>query len=195
MKQRFLALSSLFACITCSVDANAQQTLAFHIGIKGGTNFTKMSSESSALEGKYGLGYQTGMMTRVDFNHLYVQGEVLFNKRKTSYEMKDGSSSKLKWNSINVPIVIGYKIVNNKDFNIRAFAGGVYSYAFNDNLSTTKVLQEGFNKFNVGITGGVGIDYKNFSVDLRYETGLSSISKEFKSKPHSFSLGIGYFLF
>ncbi|MFP7656642.1 hypothetical protein [Chryseobacterium proteolyticum] len=39
------------------------------------------------------------------------------------------------------------------------------------------------------------MDYKNFTVDLRYETGLTSISKEFKSKPHSFSLGIGYFLF
>lgn len=198
MKQRFLALSSLFVCITCSVEANAQQTPALHIGIKGGTNFTKTSTESSGLEGKYGLGYQAGVMTRVDFNRLYVQGEVLFNKRKTSYEMKDGSSSKLKWNSIDVPIVVGYKIVNNKNFNIRAFAGGVYSYAFNDNLSATKALQEGFkkfDKFNVGITGGVGMDYKNFTVDLRYETGLSSISKEFKSKPHSFSLGIGYFLF
>lgn len=198
MKQRFLALSSFLVCITCSVETNAQQTPAFHIGIKGGTNYTKLSSESSILSGKYGLGYQAGIMTRVDFNRLYIQGEALFNKRKTSYDMKDGGSATLKWNSIDIPIVVGYKIVNDKDFNIRAFAGGVYSYAFNDNLSTSKALQEGFKKFdksNIGITGGIGMDYKNFTVDLRYETGLSSISKEFKSKPHSFSLGIGYFLF
>lgn len=198
MKQRFLAISSFLVCITCSVETNAQQTPAFHIGIKGGTNYTKLSSESSILSGKYGLGYQAGIMTRVDFNRLYIQGEALFNKRKTSYDMKDGGSATLKWNSIDIPIVVGYKIVNDKDFNIRAFAGGVYSYAFNDNLSTSKALQEGFKKFdksNIGITGGIGMDYKNFTVDLRYETGLSSISKEFKSKPHSFSLGIGYFLF
>lgn len=198
MKQRFLAVSSLLFCITCSVESKAQQTPAIHIGVKAGTNFTKTSAESSDLTGKYGLGYQAGVMARVDFNRLYLQGEAVFNKRKTSYDLKDGSSPKLKWNSIDVPIVVGYKIVNTRDFNVRAFAGGVYSYAFNDNISSSKALHEGFkkfDKFNVGITGGVGVDYKNLTVDLRYETGLTSISKEFKSKPHSFSLSIGYFLF
>lgn len=198
MKQQILALSSLLLCITCSVETKAQQTPAFHIGIKAGTNFTKTSTQSSTLEGKYGLGYQGGIMTRMDIGSLYVQGEALFNKRKTSFDSKDGSSPKLTWNSIDIPVVIGYKLINTKDFNVRAFAGGVYSYAFKNNLSTSKALQDGFKNFdksNIGITGGVGADYKNFTVDLRYETGLSSISKEFKSKPHSFSLGIGYFLF
>lgn len=94
--------------------------------------------------------------------------------------------------------MVGYKIIKTDDFNVRAFAGGVYSYAFNNRLSTSEVIQEGFKNFdksNIGITGGIGVDYKNFTVDLRYEKGLSNISKEFKSKPHSFSLGIGYFLF
>ncbi|UKB79604.1 porin family protein [Chryseobacterium sp. MEBOG07] len=198
MKQQFLALSSLLLCISCTIDIKAQQTPAFHIGIKGGTNFTKTSTESSSLEGKYGFGYQAGVMTRVDLGSLYVQGEALFNKRKTSFESQDGSSSKLSWNAIDIPVMVGYKFIKTDDFNVRVFAGGVYSYAFNNNLSTSQALQEGFKKFdksNIGVTGGVGLDYKNFTVDLRYETGLTSISKEFKSKPHSFSLGIGYFLF
>ncbi|KAB1231850.1 porin family protein [Chryseobacterium viscerum] len=198
MKQQFLALSSLLLCISCTVEMKAQQTPAFHIGIKGGTNFTKTSTESSSLEGKYGFGYQAGVMTRVDLGSLYVQGEALFNKRKTSFESQDGSSSKLSWNAIDIPVMVGYKFIKADDFNVRIFAGGVYSYAFNNNLSTSQALQEGFKKFdksNIGVTGGVGLDYKNFTVDLRYETGLTSISKEFKSKPHSFSLGIGYFLF
>lgn len=198
MKQQFLALSSLLLCITCSVDIQAQQTPAFHIGVKGGTNFTKTSTESSSLEGKYGFGYQAGVMARMDVGSLYVQGEALFNKRKTSYETKGGSSAKLSWNAIDIPVVIGYKVLKTDDFNVRVFAGGVYSYAFNNKISTSQALQEGFKKFdksNIGVTGCVGIDYKNFTVDLRYEKGLSSISKEFKTKPHSFSLGIGYFLF
>ncbi|RQO39389.1 PorT family protein [Chryseobacterium sp. KBW03] len=198
MKQQFLALSSLLLCISCTIDIKAQQTPAFHIGIKGGTNFTKTSTESSSLEGKYGFGYQAGVMTRVDLGSLYVQGEALFNKRKTSFESQDGSSSKLSWNAIDIPVMVGYKFIKTDDFNVRVFAGGVYSYAFNNNLSTSQALQEGFKKFdksNIGVMGGVGLDYKNFTVDLRYETGLTSISKEFKSKPHSFSLGIGYFLF
>ncbi|MGU3374477.1 porin family protein [Chryseobacterium sp. M5A1_1a] len=198
MKQQFLALSSLLLCITCSIAIQAQQKPAFHIGVKGGANFTKTSTESSSLEGKYGFGYQAGVMTRMDIGSLYVQGEALFNKRKTSYDIKNGGSAKLTWNSIDIPVVVGYKFIKTDDFNLRAFAGGVYSYAFNNNVSTSQALQEGFKEFdksNIGLTGGIGVDYKNFSVDLRYETGLSNISKEFKSKPHSFSLGIGYFLF
>lgn len=73
MKQQFLALSSLLLCIFCTVETKAQQTPAFHIGVKGGTNFTKTSTASSSLEGKYGLGYQAGVMTRVDLGKLYVQ--------------------------------------------------------------------------------------------------------------------------
>ncbi|MFP8894828.1 MULTISPECIES: porin family protein [Chryseobacterium] len=197
MKQQFFALSALLLCIFCSMETKAQQTPAFHIGVKGGANFTKTSTESS-LEGKYGFGYQAGVMTRVDIGKLYVQGEALFNKRKTSYQSQDGSSSKLSWNAIDIPVVVGYKLIKADDFNVRVFAGGVYSYAFNNKVSASQALHEGFKKFdksNIGITGGVGLDYKNFTVDLRYETGLTSISKEFKSKPHSFSLGIGYFLF
>ena len=197
MKQQFFALSALLLCIFCSVETKAQQTPAFHIGVKGGANFTKTSTESS-LEGKYGFGYQAGVMTRMDIGKLYAQGEALFNKKKTSFESQDGSSSKLSWNAIDIPVVVGYKLIKADDFNVRIFAGGVYSYAFNDKVSTSQALQEGVKKFdksNIGVTGGVGLDYKNFTVDLRYETGLTSISKEFKSKPHSFSLGIGYFLF
>ncbi|KYH06127.1 hypothetical protein A1704_07440 [Chryseobacterium cucumeris] len=197
MKQQFFALSALLLCIFCSMETKAQQTPAFHIGVKGGANFTKTSTESS-LEGKYGFGYQAGVMTRMDIGKLYVQGEALFNKRKTSYQSQDGSSSKLSWNAIDIPVVVGYKLIKADDFNVRVFAGGVYSYAFNNKVSASQAIQEGFKKFdksNIGVTGGVGLDYKNFTVDLRYETGLTSISKEFKSKPHSFSLGIGYFLF
>lgn len=198
MKQQFLAFCSLLLCMTCSMETQAQQTPSLHFGIKGGANFTKTSTESSSLEGKYGFGYQAGVMARLDIGSLYVQGETLFNKRKTSYETNGGNSAKLTWNAIDIPVVIGYKLIKTDDFNVRAFAGGVYSYAFNNKLSIPESLQEGFNKFdksNIGVTGGIGLDYKNFTVDLRYEHGLSSISKEFKSKPHSFSLGIGYFLF
>ncbi|WP_426476634.1 porin family protein [Chryseobacterium sp. CBSDS_008] len=198
MKQQFLALGALLLCIFCTIETQAQQTPAFHIGVKGGANFTKTSTESSSLEGKYGFGYQAGVMTRMDIGKLYLQGEALFSKKKTSYQSQDGSSSKLSWNAIEIPVVVGYKLIKTDDYNVRLFAGGVYSYAFRNNLSTSRALQEGFKKFdksNIGITGGIGVDYKNFTVDLRYETGLSGISKEFKSKPHSFSLGIGYFLF
>lgn len=194
MKQSILGFAASLIAITCSVKTNAQQSSILHLGVKGGGNFTKTST-SSDITGKYDFGYQAGAMARVDIGSLYVQAEALYNKRKTSYETNTGSQ-KLKWNAIDIPVLVGYKVINNQDYNVRVFAGGVYSYAFNSNISDA--LTDSFKKFdksNIGITGGIGVDYKNFTVDLRYETGLSNLSKDFKSKPHGFSVSVGYFIF
>lgn len=194
MRQSILRLTALLIAMTCFIKINAQQSSIFHLGIKGGGNFTKTSTPSD-VNGKYDLGYQAGAMARIDLGSLYAQAEALYNKRKTSYETNAGSQ-KLKWNSIDIPIVLGYKIINDKDYNVRIFAGGVYSYTFNNNIPDALVDSfKKFDKSNIGITGGIGVDYKNFTVDLRYETGLSNLSKDFKSKPHGFSVGVGYFIF
>ena len=75
MKQRILGLTVLLACITCSVEVSAQQQPSiFHLGVKGGGNFTKVST-SSGLTGKYDYGYHLGAMAQVDLGSLYVQGK------------------------------------------------------------------------------------------------------------------------
>jgi hypothetical protein len=82
MKQRILGLTVLLACITCSVEVSAQQQPSiFHLGAKGGGNFTKVST-SSGLTGKYDYGYHLGAMARVDLGSLYVQGEALYNQKE-----------------------------------------------------------------------------------------------------------------
>jgi hypothetical protein len=81
-------------------------------------------------------------MARLDIGSLYVQGEALFNKEKASYEAKDQGSAKLTWNAIDIPVVIGYKFIKTDDFNVRAFAGGVYSYAFNNKLSVSESIRK-----------------------------------------------------
>ena len=196
MRQHILALAAFVAILSGATQLKAQQSPILHLGVKGGANFTKVTT-TSGFDGKYNFGAQAGVMARVDLGKLYVQGEALYNKRKTSDE-KDGNTEKLKWSSIDIPVVVGYKIINDKDYNLRVFAGGVYSYAFSNNVSSSKALQESFKAFdksNIGITGGIGFDYKNLTIDARYEAGLSNVSKDFKSRPHGFSLGIGYFIF
>lgn len=196
MKKQIATFGLLLTCVSCSIHLKAQISSPIHVGLKAGGTFSKVST-SDNFQGKYNFGYQAGAMVRLDLGSAYLQGETLFNKRKSTLS-KDNANADLSWNSIDLPVTIGYKIVKTEDVNVRAFAGGVYSYSFGKEISGKEDIEKAFSNFdksNIGLTIGLGVDVHRFSVDFRYENGLTNISKDFKSKPKSFSLGIGYFLF
>ncbi|MGV0922067.1 porin family protein [Empedobacter falsenii] len=196
MKKQIVLFGLLLSCISCSIHVKAQTSLPIHLGIKAGGNLTNISSTEN-FEGKYSFGYQAGAMARLDLGSAYLQGETLFNKRKTSFE-GESESSKLSWNSIDIPVTIGYKIVNTNEFNLRAFTGGLYSYSFGKEITGADDIKQAFSKFDqssISLIAGLGFDIQRLSIDFSYENSLSNVSKNFKSKPKSFSIGIGYFLF
>ena len=122
---------------------------------------------------------------------------IRINKRKTNFE-GEIESSKLSWNSIDIPVTIGYKIVSTNEFNLRAFTGGLYSYSFGKEITGEADIKKAFSKFDkssISLIAGLGVEIERLSIDFKYENGLSNVSKDFKSKPKSFSIGIGYFLF
>ncbi len=196
MKKQIILFGLLLSCISCSIKVKAQTSLPIHLGIKAGANITNISSKES-FEGKYSYGYQAGAMARLDLGNAYLQGEMLFNKRKTNFE-GEIESSKLSWNSIDIPVTIGYKIVSTNEFNLRAFTGGLYSYSFGKEITGEADIKKAFSKFDkssISLIAGLGVEIERLSIDFKYENGLSNVSKDFKSKPKSFSIGIGYFLF
>jgi len=176
----------------------AQEQPRIQIGIKGGSSLNKLNTELADLDDKYALGLHIGGMARVNLGRAYVQGEALFSKRKAALKPQGQTESKLKWNAIDIPVMLGYKVVQHQDMNLRVFAGAVYNYTLNDNLSPLKAIKESvkhFDKSNIQFTGGLGVDIQKFSIDVRYERGFSDLSKSFKSKPQAFSIGVGYFIF
>ncbi|PUV26184.1 porin family protein [Sphingobacterium athyrii] len=176
----------------------AQEQPRIQIGIKGGSSLNKLNTELADLDDKYALGLHLGGMARVNFGSAYIQGEALFSKRKAALKPQGQTETKLKWNAIDIPVMVGYKFIQQQDMNLRVFAGAVYNYTLNDNLSPLKAIKEGvkhFDKSNIQFTGGLGVDIQKFSIDFRYERGFSDLSNSFKSKPQAFSIGVGYFLF
>ncbi|MEZ0451652.1 porin family protein [Sphingobacterium thalpophilum] len=198
MNRKTILSCIVFFAMMLSKMAFAQEQSFIQIGIKGGSSLNKLNTELADLDDKYALGLHVGGMARLNFGRAYVQGEALFSKRKAALKPQGQTESKLKWNAIDIPVMIGYKIVQQQDMNLRVFGGAVYSYTLNDNLSPLKALKEGirhFDKSNLQFTGGLGVDINRFSIDLRYERGFSDLSKSFKSKPQAFSIGVGYFIF
>ncbi|MNL80333.1 hypothetical protein D3C87_2071560 [compost metagenome] len=74
----------------------------------------------------------------------------------------------------------------------------MYSYTISEKASLFKQINNSFNKFdksNIGYQVGAGIDVGKLTFDLRYEGGLSSVSKQFKSRPNSFQASVGFMIF
>ncbi|SHG64604.1 porin family protein [Pedobacter caeni] len=195
MKKQFLL--PLIAFTMMATAASAQKN-PFHIGLKGGANFSKLPISSEGVTSKYATGFSAGAFTRIDISKVYVQGELLFSKKASKFNSDLLNDQKVSWSSIDVPVLVGYKLLNMDLLNVRIFGGGVYSYTISEKASLFKQIDNSFNKFdksNIGYQVGAGIDVGKLTFDLRYEGGLSSVSKQFKSRPNSFQASVGFMIF
>lgn len=195
MKKQFLL--PLIAFTMMATAASAQKS-PIHIGLKGGANFSKLPISSSGISSKYATGFSAGAFTRIDISKVYVQGELLFSKKASKFNSDLLNDQKVSWSSIDVPVLVGYKLLNMDLLNVRIFGGGVYSYTISEKASLFKQINNSFNKFdksNIGYQVGAGIDVGKLTFDLRYEGGLSSVSKQFKSRPNSFQASVGFMIF
>lgn len=198
LKLKNLATLLLIGMTFMANEVKSQSKTPIHIGFKGGANFSNLSLSNSNLDSKYSLGYHGGMFTRIDISKLYVQAELLYSQKKSKVENSTIGTKQAKWSSIEVPVLVGYKLLQSDNVNFRIFGGGVYSYVLNDKTSVLKQVSHSFQKFdksNIGYQVGAGVDFGKLTLDLRYEGALTNISKEFKSRPNSFQASIGFMIF
>lgn len=191
-----LLLLTTFLLGLVSSKINAQSPLPIHIGIKGGSNFSELPV-SDDFNSKHAVGYFVGAMARFDFKRFYIQNKILYSEKSSKIDKISGTGSKnAKWKSIEVPLVIGYKVVDLAGLNVRVFAGGVYSYILDENFLSLNQLKDSYRKFdksNIGYQVGAGVEVWKFTVDFTYQGGLNNVNKNFSSKPNSFNVGVGYF--
>ncbi|WP_264553753.1 porin family protein [Flavobacterium sp. N2038] len=193
---KLVLLTTIFLLGLISSKINAQSPLPIHLGIKGGSNYSELPV-SEGFSSEYAAGYFGGVMARFDFKRFYIQNEILYSEKSSKIEKTTTAASKnAKWKSIDVPLVIGYKVVDFSTLNVRVFAGGVYSYVLDENFSSLNQLKNAYNTFdksNIGYQVGAGVEFWKFTVDFTYQGGLNNVSKNFNSKPNSFNIGVGYF--
>lgn len=193
---KLLLLLTVFLLGLITSKVNAQSAFPIHIGIKGGSNYSELPV-SDGFNSKYAVGYFGGVMARFDYKRFYIQNEILYSEKSSEIEKTTTAGTKnAKWRSIEMPLVIGYKVVDLAALNVRVFGGGVYSYILDENFSSLNQLKNAytkFDKFNIGYQVGAGVEVWKFTIDLTYQGGLNNVSKDFNSKPNSFNVGVGYF--
>ena len=199
--KKFILFAGLLA--TTSVAALAQLP-SFTAGIKAGVNYSELKAKENLTDANSILGYQVGVWTRVGGAGFYLQPELYLGSKggESPIVIKGGQETqvngKVKFTTLDLPLLLGTKFGPNK-LNVRLMAGPVISFIV-DKETTPDGAYESIKDYKdqaIGGQAGGGVDVGNLSVDLRYEAGLSNISKSTKydQKQNLFHLSLGFKLF
>lgn len=181
---------------------SAQLSSPVNFGLHAGLVSTEMSYKDASVnnireESKNGM--MIGAFLRVNLNKWYLQPELNYVTRKAKFEQDfEGTtfSANVKTKSLDVPILLGYKIVKLPAFKLRAFAGPVASFTIDDSFkSTIGEVDEDFEGAVWNAKVGAGVDVWKLTLDVDYEFGLTDVSSEFLKKNKMVNVTLGFKIF
>jgi len=155
----------------------------FTFGPKLSLNFANEKSFSS----EFLAGADLGLFFRISPGRLYIQPEINFQIRNILEEIDKFpqiTKSKFRTHHIDVPVLIGVKIINLNFFKFRIFTGPEICFRLKD--------QQIEKNFQLGLQAGLGFDIWRFTIDASYSF-LGHIQPRI-TKTHSniFKLGLGF---
>ena len=200
-----------------------------NFGIKAGYNSSLgMNNLGSVTNGTYNLnsvkselsnGFQAGVFARMGFGKIYFQPELLYAMGKKDYNMsvKDANNTiigtfdkNVNVSTVDVPLLLGYKLLDLKVVNLRVFAGPKLRFNTGSTLDFNNVTGGGFNvndlqkdikAAQLGLEAGVGVDVLMFTLDARYQiindmyqTKLSSVTID-NIPANTFVISLGWKFF
>ncbi|MEX8548593.1 MAG: porin family protein [Mucilaginibacter sp.] len=193
MKKYFFTL--LVAALSFSAKAQ------FNIGVKGGINFSHLSVNDGRINSTALPGYQIGLWSRIG-KGFYVQPEVYLGSSGSNFDFQYNNqtvteSGKVRFTTLNVPVLLGQSFGFSK-LNFRIMAGPMYTYILDNNENLSQNVQNAYRDFGnyrnstLGYQAGAGVDILKFSVDLRYEGGLTEINPAYGQRQNVWHLSLGY---
>ena len=219
----------LFSTVFLFIITIAYAQLSF--GVKAGYNSSlTLSNLSSVRDGSYNLGnvknemwnnFQAGLFARVFIKKFYIQPELLYSVQKKEYDMMDvmidGTATDVNTymniSNVEVPLLIGYKLLDMKVANLRVFLGPKFILNTGSSLDykniedgqpvTADNLMKDFKDSQVDLEVGAGIDVFMFALDARLNL-VQDVAGKFNSiddvstiKPptSAFVISLGWKLF
>lgn len=155
----------------------------FTVGIKVGYNASKLSTSLDTISTSFKSGFQVGAFVRIG-KRVYFQPEVYYTTQGGVFtsNLSDWKQN-IKLGSLDVPALIGFKIINHDKLNLRILAGPMASFIVNKTIEETGVVinpitNADINSVNWYIQAGAGLDLWKFTLDVRYQIGLNQLIKD-----------------
>ena len=179
-----------------------------NIGIKFGTSGSTMITDidkvlNQRTQESDTLNYLAGIFIRVNLGRLYLQPEAYFNTKGGIINAIGDNQFQIpttfNYKTIDVPILLGIKVIKRDLINLRVHAGPVFSYVTaNDLVSELPDLSgNDLNNRYVGWQVGAGIDFWFLTIDARVETSSNILgpNSPYEARNRLYLLSAGIKLF
>ncbi|HSW68409.1 MAG TPA: porin family protein [Bacteroidales bacterium] len=193
-------LALFFTAMLITSIVSAQFPISF--GPKVGFNTTTLSTDIDEIKTDFKANFQAGAFLRLGIKS-YIQPELLFTTKGGIFRNDDPGAvfgaSEIKLTTLDVPILVGIRILDLKIANLRVMAGPVASFVIDKEVQNivnaeNPVTVDDIRDANWALQVGAGLDLLMFTLDVRYEYGMSDISEipETDLKNHLVSVTLGW---
>ncbi|MCX6240112.1 MAG: porin family protein [Bacteroidia bacterium] len=160
----------------------------FTIGLKAGLNSSKITTDNFSATGYTYNDFKSDAKSGFNFGAFARFGTKVYLQPELLYCIKNGQSSSgsasqsLKLKTIQVPVLLGFKLVNLKIASIRAFTGPAMSIVMKSSSVTYAGVTAGLfdtKNFKNNIWDwqlGAGVDVGMITFDVRYAWGITNVS-------------------
>jgi hypothetical protein len=187
-----LLLFVLFFVLSASLFAQ----LKFDLGLKGGVNFSKVSFNADDYSAESVTKSHFGAFCRVGWSRIFIQPEFYFSGKGgdvTSDIMSTMTS--FDYQSMDIPVLLGFRIIKGKAFDLHIVAGPVFSNITTENIKGSDAVNKSFYEDHYyGIQYGLGFDVLFLSLDARMENGLGEFYSQqgYNGTNQTFMLSLGF---
>lgn len=153
------------------------------LGVKVGYNAAKLSTNMDSIKTNFKSGFQFGAFVRIG-KRLYLQPELYYTTQGGVFTSNTSNwKQNIKLGSLDVPVLVGFKIINNDNLNLRILAGPSASFVVSKSIEESggidgPIKTADLNSVNWNIQAGAGVDLWKFTLDIRYQIGLNQLIKE-----------------
>lgn len=179
----------------------------FSIGPKIGFNTSKLTTDLDEISSDLSNNFQFGAFARFG-TKFYLQPEVNWLKQGGTFtrSASGGATAKqdIELKSIEIPVLVGWRVINLGVGNIRVLAGPSASIVTDKTISTSDpnsllnpIKDSDIEDMIWGFNIGAGADILMFTVDIRYQMGLNEVitkveNFDFNSKNNMFAVSLGW---
>jgi hypothetical protein len=194
MKRTALSLGLLFILTTL------YGQYSFDLGLKAGLNNSKVTVNKEEFNATTINKFHVGAFARFNLDWFYLQPEAYYSSKGGDIEEIVGGSaldavSSFDYHMVDVPLILGIKVINKKALNFRVLTGPVFSFLTDTSIESqnSELSTEYFKDRLFGWQYGLGVDFLMFTLDARIERSSGNIytSNYLDSKNQTFLVSLG----
>lgn len=171
----------------------------FDLGLKGGVNYSNLYYDTDDYTSDAIIKSHMGVFSRIGWGRVFIQPEAYFSGKggDLTSNMYNTITS-FDYKSVDVPVLLGVKLINGESVSLHAVAGPVFSGITSEDVTESNLFNNDFYKSHYfSMQYGVGLDVLFLTLDARFEQGINNLYSHtnFAVSNRTFMVSLGFKIF